>query len=234
MIKPAFAAGMVLLVAAIFGRSTGITITGSPLPGNYERVQKGVISDTEETVRKLIGSLHDPNLSADAQSQLIAISRSSQVSRARVIRLLISDAESQSELDGRHVILSSEIFDYWFRAGQVFSELKATESVDLLIRNIYAGNGLTGSLGYRPAFSALVGIGTPAVPKLADALLNSNDEMARSSLAICLGTIGGRGAERALTRALKKESSKDVTRYINRGLAMIRGDQSSTDLVTLP
>ncbi len=232
MVKPVFAAGLVLLTLAVLGRFRGTEIKVPRAHDDYvasskEPTQQGLPNNSDDAIKGLIASLHDSNQAAKAQAQLIVIAKGSPGPRVRVVRLLLNDAASQSELDGRHVILSAEVFDYWFRSAQVFAELKATESIDLLIKCIYAGNGYGGSLGYQPAFSALVQIGAPAIPKLAVALSNRDDEYMRSQVAICLGSIGGSNAERVLARALKKESSADVVRYIKRGLAMIRGDSTS-------
>lgn len=240
MIKVLLISGLVFLAtsfsAAEFGKTALIIPhrTSEQVTADKHPVPTRRKSDADDSINRLIKNLHDPNSAVTARTELIVAAKLSHESRTRVIHLLINDANNQPELDGRHVVLSGETFDYWFQSTQVLAELKATESIDLLIRCIYAGNGLTGSMGHRPAFSALVQIGAPAVPKLSAALLASNDEYARPQVAICLGTIGGRDAERALTRALRKESSNDVIRYIRRGLDMIRGVESTPDLMTLP
>jgi HEAT repeat protein len=159
-----------------------------------------------------------------AQRELIMLAHRSAADRDEIIRGLLKDVEAHDELDGRHAVLA-KTFYYWFSVTKIFSELKATEAIDSMIRCIHCGNGYSGSFGDWPAFDALQNLGRLAVPKLSHALTIQPDEYVRSQVALCLGTIGGDEAERALRQARRTETSKDVLNSIKRGLATIENER---------
>lgn len=160
-----------------------------------------------------------------ARRKLLGLARESANQRQQVIQQLLLDVQRHNELNGEHAILSST-FDYWFQVTRIFAELKATEAIDLMVRCIHCGNELTGSLNLRPAFDALEEMGPLAVPKLSNSLTHNPNVSARMQIALCLGSIGGPEAKRALKRALRTERNKNVVHHIKWGLAIIAGDPS--------
>lgn len=160
-----------------------------------------------------------------AEQELIVLAQESKEQRQRVIQGLLEDVDRRNLLDGRHGVLFENEFPYWLSVTDIFAKLRATEALDILIKCIYCGNGYAGSLRRQPAFDALLVMGTSAVPKLSEALLNNPDEYAREQIALCLGTIGGKQAERALKHALRTETNKEVLQHIKIGLQTIDSDR---------
>ena len=180
----------------------------------------------EDLVRELIKSLSDrSDKRRAAEQEAIRVAQQSTSQRQKVIQALIEDVNRHDELRNKNAILTHD-FDYWSSVTNIFSTLQAVEAVDIMIKCIYCGNGLTGSLSQRPAFDALSKMGELAVPRLSEFLTNDSDDYARAQIALCLGNIGGPRAKKALEHALRVEHNKDVARHIRWGLATIAGDPS--------
>jgi len=176
--------------------------------------------DDQARIRQLIANLSKDDLSEKAQSELLAIAKRSTINRDRIVQDLIADVNSHEELRRQQLILN-ESFYYWYRTVRIFSLLKATEAIDVMIQCIHCGNGMTGSLSVQPAFGALQAMGGLAVPKLSSALREHPNQMVRAYVALCLGTIGGSEAEAALQNALRTETDASVIHHIKLGLATI-------------
>ena len=176
-------------------------------------------------IQQLIANLSQDHLSGQAQSELLAIAKRSPGNRDRVVQDLLADVDTHDELNQRSLILSKS-FDYWFHVTRIFSLLQATEALDVMIQCVHCGNGMTGSLSVQPAFDALQAMGALAVPKLSQALGQHPQNIARGQIALCLGTIGGTEAEKALRHALQTETDEYVIRNIKRGLSTIANNPS--------
>jgi hypothetical protein len=194
------------------------------LPDRHGQVKQNIANKDpiDALIQDLSASEEKRN---QAERQLSEIARNSTAQRQRVIQALVEDVNKHDELINRNLILSKSL-DYLTSVARIFSSLRAVEAVDVLIRCIYCGNGMTGSLRQRPTFDALVSLGELAVPRLAESLMSNTDEYGRMNVALCLGNIGGPKARLALNRALRVERSKDVIRHIKWGLATIDGDPS--------
>jgi hypothetical protein len=63
--------------------------------------------------------------------------------------------------------------------------------------------------------------GKLAVLKLKVALINNRDALTRAHVAICLGSIGGADARKALEQALYRESDEQVRKHLKRALSTL-------------
>jgi hypothetical protein len=159
-------------------------------------------------------SFKEDRMRSDAERQLLEMARTSPDKRKLVINELLKSVGTKEELNGSHSILKTT-FAFWSSATNIFAELKASESLDVMIRCLHCGNGLTGNMGEPPAAYALFRMGELAVPKLSEALLHNPNGYVRIQSALCLGRIGGPQAELALRNALRTEKEKDVRDYIS-------------------
>jgi hypothetical protein len=188
-----------------------------------DQVNTESIVTSDDRIKRLIGDLSnaDSKKGEEVQQTLIALARESPEQRKTVIENLLYDAQNRVELDGTHIVLPEETFEYWFRTTNIFATLNAEEAIDFMIRCIYAGNGFTGSLSHQPALEALRRMGKLAVPKLKVALIDNRDALTRAHVAICLGSIGGADARKALEQALYRESDEQVRKHLKTALSTL-------------
>lgn len=143
-----------------------------------------------------------------AQKKLLEIAKESTSSRGLVIRKLIEILEKPGTE-----------YDTWYVAADLLGELKSTEALETLIKNLDRNNGNIGlSSSHYPALRAVVKIGQPAVSKLTTALFTSSPSV-RGMAAWALGMIGGNEAKDALERALKTEKDEEVIGSIRAALS---------------
>lgn len=160
----------------------------------------------------MLSSEGDPERSK-AQIALTNLAQQSSENRKAVIDELIASVR-KLDLEDK-LVLEPRVFRFWQSVTWVFGELRATETVDLLIAFIYCSDGLSDETSHhRPAEDALIELGADAVPKLSEALLNNKKRAIRKRVALCLGNIGGADAKRALEAALRSEADRDVRHYI--------------------
>jgi HEAT repeat protein len=152
-----------------------------------------------------------------AKKKIKSLARESAVSREQVIQELIKFV---NQSDARLRSLSAAHYDAWSFAVELLGKLKATEAIDTLVACIICNDGIEGTSSYRhPAFRAVTMIGPAAIPKLTEALSNSDSETRKYS-AIALGEIGGTEARAALENALLSEQNEEVRRIIRIALRM--------------
>jgi HEAT repeat protein len=175
-----------------------------------------------ESVRSLITSLssEEDKVRTATERRLISIARTSPDKREVVIQALLKSVGEQEELNGSRTVLSPSALSYWDSATRVFTELKADEAIDVMIKCIHCGNGYTGSLNEQPAADALLRMGARAVPKLADALAKDGNAYKRVQIVLCLSRINTPQAKRALEHALRSEPDKGVRTYIENALGV--------------
>ena len=177
-------------------------------------------------------SVPDSDTIERVRSKLILIADESPESRKNVIDALILVLnEPKSEFQVNMV-------DQWRVAVGLLGELKATEAIDDLVRNLnWVGENLP--VRHPPVRTALVRISKPAIPRLLSALSDSNElirieamealgeigELAvdellealsdkepytRSGAAQALARIGGGRAREAIEMAIRTETNKKV------------------------
>ena len=121
----------------------------------------------------------------DVRDSVLRIAKQTPETRSEVIEVLlqiVNDPKARDEFP---------IAYRWTMAVDLLGELRATEAIDVLIRNLdrTGGNGLIISPSYRPVAEALAKIGEPAIPQLIEALA-SNDEDIRYEAELALAEMG--------------------------------------------
>jgi HEAT repeat protein len=117
--------------------------------------------------------------------------------------------------------LVSNQSDYylWLEGAQLLGDLKATESLDLLIAHLDLNNGsFSASMNHQPAIPGIIAMGTLAVPKLAEALRKNQKKDIRQAAAFCLAVIGGKSATGTLRASLQSEPDVCVRKMIELSL----------------
>ena len=113
--------------------------------------------------------------------------------------------------------------DLWQEGAVLLGDLKATQSLDLLLSHITMTDGeWSSTMRHQPALAGIVGMGSLAIPKL-KRLLRKGDSQTRYYVVYCLYQIGGGAARRILQQALPKESDRCVRRFIVVSLKEMRG-----------
>lgn len=91
------------------------------------------------------------------------------------------------------------IYFLWREGAMLPGELKATEAIDLLISHLHLNNGYhSASRTFQPAIPGIIRMGEQAVPKLTTALEQPPNPRLRLAAVICLTSIGGPSAMKAL------------------------------------
>jgi len=210
---------MLLSKAALMRKLFASASVIALLPAAFGLAQSQSISADEEITR-LVQRLYPTRVgeaykapgyetAMDAKKRLLAIAQSGTEQRGKVVKALIEFVED---------LLSKVAGGAREMAGWVgtnlLGELKATEAVDMLIKYIDHDyryqNGMIDYAYPTPSCGALVSIGEPAVPKLAEALSRAEAWSVRMVAAITLGYIGGSAAQAALEQARPKETNVQV------------------------
>jgi len=159
------------------------------------------------------------NEAQTAQQLLREKARESSACRQRIITAVMK-AMDKPNLDIRREQISN---DLWREGAVLLGDLKAEESLDLLLSHIKMTNGeFSMTMSQQPALAGIVRMGPLAVPKL-KLLLRSDDSQARYFAVYCLYKIGGSSARRSLQQALPLESDRCVKRVIIVSLKEMRG-----------
>jgi len=102
----------------------------------------------------------------------------------------------------------------WREGARLLGDLKATESLDLLLSHItMTDGGWSSTMTHQPALGGIIRMGPLAIPKLAS-LLRNNDSDTRHYASYCIASIGGLSARQALQNALPAESDVCVKRFM--------------------
>jgi len=107
----------------------------------------------------------------------------------------------------------------WRNGAAILGDLKAVESLDLLIEHLDLNDGFfSASMVHQPAILGIERMGKLAVPKLRGALKHHPKREIRLATALCLADIGGTEAQAALKDALNTETDECVRRFITLSL----------------
>ena len=137
-------------------------------------------------------------------------------------------------------ISRDETFANLWREGAILlGDLKATQSLDLLLSHIkMTDGGFTLTMTHQPALEGIIRMGTLAIPKLTR-LLQNKDWQIRHYAVYCLFWIDGTSARRALERALPMETDRCVKKFMSVSLRTmqeakktIRGTNDQSEWVT--
>ena len=158
-----------------------------PASANLALEQPPSLTDVKTLIASL--SSQDDDIRTRTEKQLIELGLQSSAQRDDIIWSLLQSIESQDDLrTGECIILGSK-FGYWRSVTNIFAQLKANESIDVLITTIACGNGWTGSFLKQPSMDALIKMGMVAAPKLSQALKRERNVYVRIQLSRCLGRI---------------------------------------------
>lgn len=157
----------------------------------------------------------------DVHDSLLRIANQTPESRSEVIEALLQILEDPQSREGNPIAYR------WTTAVEALGELRATEAIDILIKNLdqTGQNDEVISKNYRPVAQSIATIGEPAIPQLIGALSHSN-EVIRFEAASTLASIG-RPASGKVQEALHKGNAR--TRGMAAwALAWIGGEDART------
>jgi hypothetical protein len=106
-------------------------------------------------------------------------------------------------------------FNLWRYGSHLLGDLKATEALDLLIKNLSFTDGSSINVTHYPAMEGVIMIGQPGISKLGSALRRNAETSYRFNAVFCIAQIGGREATQELRRALSSEPDLCIRRFIN-------------------
>lgn len=189
----------VVLVFSAIDTSSG----RAPQPG--KRVEGHCLTDDQ--LAKAVHSLSQAYDEAqEAQTILRRSSKQSSTCRQQIIAAVMK-AMDKPGLD----ISRDQASNYLWREGAVLlGDLKATQSLDLLLSHIEMTDGSWSStMSQQPALSGIIRMGPVAIPKLQKLLRNQNWQT-RQDAVFCIANIGGPSALRAIKAAVVNESHSCV------------------------
>ena len=173
----------------------------------------------DEDLTKAITSLSGQYPEAQAaQRSLRRLANHSSECRKRIIAAVMK-AMDKPNLDLRQDQASANL---WREGARLLGDLKATQSLDLLLSHIKITDGeWSVSMVHQPALGGIIQMGPLAIPRLKP-LLRSEDWETRQYAVYCLFWIGGTSARRALEKTLGTETHSCVKRFISASLTRMR------------
>ena len=173
---------------------------------------------TNEQLAEAVNSLSGEWDEAQAAQRLLRqSSRQSSACRRRVVAAVMKAMDKPGLDISRH-----QADAYLWREGAVLlGDLKATQSLDLLLSHITMTDGeWSSTMKHQPALAGIVLMGPVAIPKLRK-LLRNQDSETRHYAVYCLAYIGGLSARRALQAAVRMESDPCVKPLMLRSIETI-------------
>jgi hypothetical protein len=102
----------------------------------------------------------------------------------------------------------------WREGATLLGDLRATESLDLLLSHITMTDGeWSSTMTHQPALEGIIRMGPVAIPKL-QKLFQNQDWQTRHYAVYCLASIGGASAKRAIETAAPLETHQCVKRFM--------------------
>lgn len=175
---------------------------------------------TDDELAKAVVSLSSNYNEAQVAQQLLREkANESSACRLRIIAAVMK-AMDKPNLD---ISRDQASADLWREGAVLLGDLKAMESLDLLLSHIKMTDGeFSMTMRHQPALAGIVRMGPLAIPKL-KLLLRNYDSHTRYYTVHCLYHIGGRLARRTLHQALSTETDRCVRRFIIVSLKDMRG-----------
>src|ERR1044072_1489256 len=166
---------------------------------------------TQADIDKAVVSLSQQYDEAQsAQNTLRKSSRVSSECRQRIVTAVMK-AMDKPNLDISRVQAEANL---WREGARLLGDLKATESLDLLLSHItMTDGGWSSTMTHQPALEGIIRMGPLAIPKL-EGLLRNNDWETRHYASYCIASIGGLSARQALQNAVPAESNACVKRFM--------------------
>ena len=157
---------------------------------------------TDDQLAKAIISLSGEYDTAQRAHRLLRQRSKRSSACRRQIVVAVMHAMDRPELD---ISREQAHANLWREGAVLLGELKATESLDLLLSHIKMTDGeWSTTMTHQPALAGIVLIGSAAVAKL-KSLLRNDDWQTRHYAVFCLANIGGFSARRAIETAAAKE-----------------------------
>jgi len=154
-----------------------------------------------------------------AQRHLRQWVKQSSACRQRVIAAVM-EAMDRPNLDISRDQASANL---WREGSRLLGDLKATQSLDLLLSRIKMTDGeWSTTMTHQPALAGIILMGPVAVPKL-EKLLRNEDWLTRHYAVFCLANIGGLSARRAIETAVPMETHPCVKRLMVVSIKTIDG-----------
>lgn len=162
---------------------------------------------TADQLAKAVHSLSQSyNDAREGQRLLRQSSRRSSTCRQQIIAAVMK-AMDKPGLDISRDQASNRL---WREGAVLLGDLKATQSLDLLLSHIRMSDGSWSStMGQQPALTGIILLGPVAIPKL-QKLLRNQDWKTRHDAVYCIAHIGGPSALRAIKAAVSNESHSCV------------------------
>ena len=181
---------------------------------------------TEDQLAQAVISLSSNYNEAQIAQQLLRKkAKESSTCRQRII-VAVMKAMDKPNLD---ISRDQASFYLWSEGAVLLGDLKAIESLDLLLSHIkMTTSEFSVTMSQQPALAGIVRMGPLAIPKL-KLLLRNDDSQTRYYTVYCLYEIGGSSARRLLQQALPKESDRCVKRAIVVSLKEMRGIRPEPD-----
>jgi len=200
---------IVVLVVSATGLSQQQGDTTLSIPPGAACVSQDVLTNT---LRQLSGKSDD---AATARATFLQVASKSTQCKAQVVSSIMK-AMDKPDLDIRR---NQADYYLWREGSRLLGELKASESLDLLISHIGMNDGeWSVSMAHQPALGGIIEMGPIAIPKLS-VLLKSQDPSLRHDAVYCVSWIGGPSALRVLKQALRSETDKCIKRLIRASIA---------------
>jgi hypothetical protein len=184
------------------------------------RSLEGAVRPTKEVVARCL---------TDDQLAKAVVSLSQQYPEAQAAQRLLRQASRRSSLCRRQIVaavmramdrpdldISRKQADanLWREGATLLGDLRATESLDLLLAHIKMTDGeWSTTMIHQPALAGIIGMGPVAIPKL-QKLIQSQDWQTRHYAVFCIANIGGFSARRAIERSVSAESHPCVKRFM--------------------
>lgn len=177
--------------------------------GQAHRPGKGLVARclTDDQLAKAVHSLsRDYNQAQEAQTLLRQSSRRSSTCRKRIIAAVMKAMDKP----GLDISRDQASADLWREGAVLLGDLKATQSLDLLLSHITMTDGeWSSTMIHQPALAGIIRMGPVAIPKL-QKLLRNQDWQTRHDAVFCIANIGGPSALRAIKTAVRNESHSCV------------------------
>ena len=163
---------------------------------------------------RLLSSAQRVSQQQSAQRRLIDDANKSNECRSRIIGALMR-AMDKPVSDLR---VDRSGFYLWHYGSEILANLKAEESLDLLIEHFDLDDGTPFPLNHHPAVVSVIRMGAIAIPKLDVVLRQSTKPNTMQYADFSIASIGGPDARRALGEALPSESNNCVRSFITASL----------------
>ena len=164
--------------------------------------------------------------SARAKAVLFENAATSSTCRGRVIHGLMRLLDQpQSE-----VSRDFEKFRVWTYSAVFLGELKATESIDLMITHLNLTDHMSSSLSHYPAVSGLIEMGSVAIPKLHRVLEHDADQYRKRIAIFCIAQIGGQTALDVLKQSQNLEWNRCNDEFLKATIKALENSGSRNEI----